>query len=291
MKYYLGLDIGGTKIMFMLADEKGKTVHRLKTPTTGDIDLIEKNIRSFLSSAKKSESDVCAMALGIPGTVEGGHTVLDAPALGWHNLELSEFFSRFPFKCIAANDVTCALWAECEYGYGKSSDNIIFISIGTGLGSAFKADGRIINGSLGMSGEIGYFVGIEQLSDRLSHFGSQEYGALESVVSGTGLDNSGKPYGLTAADIFEARKNGDPNALRITDEFIDRLCVTCANCASLLNPEYIVFGGGISNELGPFMERIRDCVSRLTPIRAKIEITNLKSEAGSIGTISLARSL
>ena len=285
MKYYLGLDIGGTKIMFMLADENGNIVHRLKAPTTGDISLIEKSIRDLIASAGIAESDICAMALGVPGTVEGGCTVLDAPALGWHNLALSELFERFPFKCIAANDVTCALWAECEYGWGKNSDNIIFISIGTGLGSAIKADGRIIEGFRGMSGEIGYFVGIEQVSDRLAGFGSQEYGALESIVSGTGLTNSGRPFGLTAASIFEAREKGDPNAVRIIDEFI------CANCASLLNPEYIVLGGGISNELEPFMERIRDSVSRLTPISTKIEITKLKSEAGGIGTVTLARSI
>ena len=276
--------------MYMLASENGEILAREKVPTVKDAQLLYAGILRFLDAAGVQAQEVTAMGLGIPGCVSRARFVSDAPALCWKNVDLGALFDRFPFKSAAANDVTCALYAECEQGIGRHSDNLLFISIGTGLGSAFKADGRIVDGHAGMSGEIGYFAGIEEAKNTIS-FGGDVYGALESVVSGTGLTNSGKPFGLTAQNIFSAADSGNADAKRIIDDFLVRLAVATANCTSLLNPEYVVYGGGISNELPPYMDILRGTVARLTPTPVKLEITSLKTDAGALGAVALAKTL
>lgn len=291
-KLYLGADVGGTKIAFYLRDHDGKTVWQNTIPALNTVDGLFLAILDAAKDADVSLDRITALGLGLPGCVDqNGYDVYDVPTFGWKNVDLrSLLFSRLPFPCTASNDVNTALLGERAEGEARDVDNAVFISIGTGLGGAVLANGRIISGSRGLAGEIGYFV---ESTDAQAgkKFTADAYGALESVCSGTGLDTLGRPYGLSARNLFSKANDNDGQAQDILRGFLDRLAVTAANCASLLNPEKIIFGGGLSTELPPYLEILKDKVSSLTPISTHLCISALGRNAGVVGACHLARCL
>ena len=288
-KLYLGADVGGTKIAFLLRNEKNHTICTKTVAAANTVDSLDAAIHTFLFSSHVGLEQITAMGIGLPGCVDTtGQFVFDIPAYGWKDVNLHEvLFSHYPFPALGANDVNVALIGEQAEGEAQGLRDAVFIAIGTGLGGAVLTNGQIVAGHKGLAGEIGYLV---EESDARSHkrFTSDAFGSLESKCSGSGLNQLGKPFGLSAKTLFAEASAGNSYAQILLEEFLNRIAVTAANCASLLNPEKIIFGGGLSTELPPFMEMLQEKVSALTPISVALCLSALGRDAGAIGACHLA---
>lgn len=151
------------------------------------------------------------------------------------------------------------------------------------MGSAIICDGRIIQGYQHRAGEICYLTDVKDVNEKQFNV-LGEPGTLERKISGIALNTHGMP----SEELFRAYSNGDPKATDIIPKFILYLSVTIANVISLLNPERVVLGGGVSDSLPLVIYEIRDMVNMLTPIKADVCLASLGNRAGALGAIAIA---
>ncbi|MEA4833401.1 MAG: ROK family protein [Oscillospiraceae bacterium] len=288
-KLFLGYDIGGTKINMRVESSDSSFFKQKRIASSSDFNSIYDDTLSFLHENGINESDIAGCGCGVPGCVaKDGVTVSVAPALGWENISLYDaFFSKFKFPCYALNDVSASLYAEISSGSLKGCQDALFISAGTGLGSAILSDGAVISGHNGSAGEIGYFIEEAEARESL-RFSSSTFGACENKLSGTALNDFAVKIGTDSRGLFSQYMKNN-KAREIVDTYVLRLSVLIANCSSLLNPEKVVIGGGVSESLGGFIGVISETVGRLTPIKSEVIITKLKNDAGAIGACAYAK--
>jgi len=283
--YGLGVDIGGTKILMAITDLDGNVVHKGKRPTVNRIPDIVAAIQQFIDQSPIETEQIIAMGIGVPATFDKNTGILiDSPALGMHNVNFkAEIAPSFPFPVFLGNDVNLAALGERWRGAGDNADDVVLIAIGTGVGSAIIANGELVLGHRSMAGEIGYFITSEEIS-RGVEARPDRFGPFENKTSGTALGR----HGYTAEELFERYERGDPETARIVDAFVTEMAFAIANVASLLNPEKIIIGGGVSESLGTVIARIKETVSRSTPNQVDIELARLGGDAGAIGAIAYA---
>lgn len=283
-KYGIGIDIGGTKILIVITDLAGKIVLKKKLPTTNKVEEIVKETRESIAHVNLKEHDIIGMGVGVPGTVDNDGMVIRAKSLSWFNLRLKDILEKeFPFPVVVGNDVNMAACGEQWLGSGAKSDDMFFISIGTGIGSAIISNGRIIDGYQFRAGEACYLTDVEDIRNKQFNV-LGEPGTLERKISGDALGACGR----SAEALFAAYSQGEPEAVGIIKNFILYLSVTIANVISLLNPERVVMGGGVSDSLPLVLYEIRDTVNMLTPIKADICLSSLGNQAGALGAIATA---
>ncbi|MHB8962032.1 MAG: ROK family protein [Saccharofermentanales bacterium] len=280
-KAVIGIDIGGTKTLMILRSLSGTILYEQTFPSTNDCAVLKSRIEECIRMCSLTPDDIKGLAIGVPGRIiPDRQLVVDAPGLGWKNFSLAEELFRFlPFPCTVENDGTMALIAETSSGKATNIRNCLTIVIGTGLGSAFMADGHIIVGAHHSAGEIGYciFEDTEELiQNKAGHFGF-----LESKISGSALENS--LIGMTPQELFTNYDTQTDETRSIVDMFLYKLSITIANLVSILDPGTVIIGGGVSRSLEPFIGTIRDHVGRLTPIESTIEISTFFNRAGAIG--------
>ena len=245
-------------------------------------------INTFLTHADIHEKCVSAMGLGVPGRVLQ-KSVVDAPALQWRNIDLGKlFFPAFPFPCILENDVRLALYAEIAGGCATGKSNVLFLAIGTGLGGAVFADGKLLSGSLGSAGEIGYFAESGDIRDSV-RIKEGDFGCLEKRVSGTAITAKAAESGITPQELFNRAAEKQPECLAAVHDFLRPLSAAIATSISLLNPELVILGGGVSESLEPFLQDIKHYVFSVVPIPSEIVISSFHNHAGALGACLMAR--
>ena len=239
--YCIGIDIGGTKLLLIITDLVGNIRYEKKLPTSNRIEDLVEIVHSSLEASGLKESDIFGMGVGVPGTVLPDGVVVRAKALQWNNFPLQQLLSEaFPFPVYVGNDVNLAALGERWLGSGEQVDDMLFISLGTGIGSALVCNGRLVLGTQSRSGEMGYFLERQDVENgRLNRLGFQ--GVLEQKCSGTALSS----HGHTAEELFQAYRRGDPQGIEVIEKFILDFSVAIANCISLLNPAKVVIGGGV----------------------------------------------
>jgi glucokinase len=282
--YGIGLDIGGTKILVVITDLDGCIEYREKFQTTSDVKRILDIINHCINKAELSENDVIAMGVGVPGITTKDGIVVDAPALKWNNLDLkSSLQENYSFPVFINNDVNCAALGERWLGSGNNADDLFFIAIGTGIGSALVVNGELVQGFDSRAGEIGYNISeIDIKQGRENKLG--EFGVFEKKVSGTAL----KKYNSSPEQLFIEYANGNKINSGIIDNFILQLSINIVNVVNLLNPEMVLIGGGVSESMGLVIEKIQASVDELTPIKTKIGLATLGGDAGGLGAIAYA---
>lgn len=264
----IGIDLGGTKTLMVIANREGKLFYKKQWPSLTDLPPLVKKVRETLQEAAVSEAEIMAMGIGVAGITDCDRgVVIEAPALHWKNFHLSDQIRRFfDFPVFVDNDVNCAAFGEQWLGAARETGDFLFIAIGTGVGGAIIANGNIIRGGNFMAGEIGYWLEKSDIGrGRQNRFG--EFGLFEQKVSGTAL------------------KKRLPSS---REEWILDLSVTIANAVNLLNPKKVILGGGVSASLGSVIDLIRETVARLTPVPTRIEITHLGDEAAALGAVAYA---
>lgn len=265
MKYCFGVDIGGTTIKMGLFTAEGELLDKWEITTRRENggEKVPQDIADAIAKkcADKNieKSDITGVGIGVPGPVRNDGTVMKCANLGWGIFNVNEKMSELTgLKCQALNDANAAALGELWRGSGKGFKNLVFITLGTGVGGGIVIDGKIVAGIHGGGGEIGHIV-VNPKEDAVCGCGG--HGHLEQYASATGIvrlakkglqDKSvntvlrEKEAELTCKDIFDAAKSGDAFANSLVDEMCSYLALALSGVAATCDPEAYVIGGGVS---------------------------------------------
>lgn len=274
-KYGFGVDVGGTTIKMGFFETSGKLIDKweIKTDTSNGgeniLSDIAKAIDNKLAQEGISKNDVQGVGVGVPGPVNSKGIVLKCVNLGWgvFNVE-EELASLTGLKVKAGNDANVAALGEMWQGAGKGSEDMVMVTLGTGVGGGIIVDGKVIAGANGAGGEIGH---ITVNDDEIEACNCGQYGCLEQYTSATGIVRMAKRKlaktdeetslrsveELSAKIIFDEAKKGDKIAGELVEELGKILGSTLSNIAAVTNPEVIVIGGGVSKAGQILIDTIR----------------------------------
>jgi glucokinase len=296
----LGVDMGGTKMYGALSDLGGHildevNVSRHGTSGEDSFNYLTNLIDRLLSSQRIEGRKVRGIGVGAPGvTLHKEGIVTWAYTLHWDKFPLkAKLAERYDLPITVDNDVNLAALGELWFGAGQDVQNMILIAIGTGIGAGVIIDGALYRGSQEASGEIGNMVpGREFLGKNY-----QDFGALESAASGTGiaararelLESQRSPQellDLTAEDVFEAGRKREPWAWTVIDETVDYLAIAIANLVSFFDPELVVLGGGVSRSADMLIAPILARINGVIPKPPKLVVSDLGLKATVMGAIT-----
>jgi glucokinase len=296
----LGVDMGGTKMYGALSDLGGNILDEVNISSHGtdgedSFNLLTTLIDTLLNSAKLAGRQVHGIGVGAPGiTLHEEGIVTWANTLHWKNFPLKHRLSElYPLPITVDNDVNLAAMGELWFGAGQNTQNMVMVAIGTGIGAGIIIDGALYRGASEASGEIGNMLpGCEFLGKNF-----QDFGALESVASGTGIADRARitlkgKYtaeeleNLSAEDVFEGAKQRQEWALKIINETVDYLAIAIANLAVAFDPEVIILGGGVSRSAEMLIEPILHRMEGTIPTLPRLVVSNLGMRAGVMGAIT-----
>ena len=253
----IGVDMGGTKCAGILFDANQQVLAETSAPTPvgGDavIDTIVQVIDTLLA---KSDGSVDVIGVGVPGLVTSGGSLRYAPHLfGVVEVKLQQLLElRIGQTVNVMNDNTAAAWAEHRVGSGVGFSDMVYVGLGTGIGGAVVANGRLIEGRHGFAGEIGHMT-----IDRNGEFCvCGRRGCWELYASGSGL---ARLAGRSGETVTEAGRAGDPRALDVLRRFAADVAVGLADLINVFDPGCIVIGGGVLDPPEPLLGLIADAVA------------------------------
>lgn len=254
----IGIDIGGTSVKsgVVYGGEIIDHAQKLKTPDfDGPAELVEA-LYQTINDLCDHHPGVRAVGIGMPGFInyEKGlvHYLTNVP--GWKGFPLrARLEQRLEIPVTIDNDANCMAYAEWKRGAGRGIDNLIAITLGTGVGGGVIANGRIVRGSRFVAGEIGQMS--SDWKGKSGHYGN--LGALEEEIGNrqipirareiyaeAGISKSLEE--LTPKHLSRLAHRGDEVALRVWDEIAQRLASVLMSCCWLLNPHAIIIGGGVA---------------------------------------------
>lgn len=261
MKLAVGVDIGGTNTVFGLVDEKGNCLAQdsIKTSEYSLVNdfvaAIYKRVNVLISTQNNVE--IIGMGIGAPNGNYYTGTIDFAPNLNWKGIvPLAELFKEcFNVPVFLTNDANAAAMGERIYGAARGFDDLLVVTLGTGLGSGYVVNGELMYGHDGFAGELGHTI-VEK-NGRLCGCGRK--GCLETYASATGIVKTAKEFlanssdsllsdveEITSKSIADAAEKGDELALSIFDFTAEKLGFALANTVAITSPSLIVFFGGLA---------------------------------------------
>ncbi|MCR6713232.1 MAG: ROK family glucokinase [Demequina sp.] len=311
----VGVDIGGTKIAVGVVDEFGTILAKTKRKTNPqDPASIDAAIADAVAELAV-DHEFHAVGLAAAGFVSSDRErVLFAPNIAWREYPLAQrvasAIGRLDIDVVVENDANAAGWAEFAYGSGSDSQHMVMLTIGTGLGAAIVADGRMLRGAYGFAAELGHL----RVVPNGEPCGCGQRGCWEQYASGSALTREARKAAAAhpkrAAALIEAA-GGDPSAIKgpmITelafkgDEFsVGQLAELgrwigegCAGLAAVLDPERFVVGGGVIGAGDLLLDPAREALSSHLSARghrtqAPIVAAAMGNDAGIVGAAALAR--
>lgn len=264
MKYIVCFDIGGTNVKYAVLNTEGQIIEKdmFQTNIYNGNDVLEQ--MCHVIEDYKAHFDVVGITISSPGfvntktgTIESGNIIE-----GFNGLNIKEYFSqKYDILVTVENDANCATIAEHTLGNGKGYENIVCLTIGTGVGGGIIINNKIYNGNKFMAGEFGFmFVnGINSFKpedDILSN-----YASTRSLVEKTTQDLNRPIDGL---EIFNLAKSGDAVCQRNIEKFYDHLAMAIYNLCYILNPDKVLIGGAVSQQNG-LIEAVKKRIDDYTP--------------------------
>ncbi len=309
MKYGFGIDLGGTTVKIAYFDETGTMLDKWEIPTvTTDggsqiLPDIAASIQQYMEGYGIPHTAILGLGIGVPGPVNAKGVVNKCINLGWgvfNIAEALEALTGFPVK--AGNDANVAALGEFWKGGGKGCDNMVFVTLGTGVGGGIVVEGNLLHGAHGSGAEIGHLV-INREETVPCNCG--KYGCVEQYCSATGIVRMAKRYleandvpsdlngiyPLTCKDIFDAAKNGDQAAKAILEQVYAYMGEFLGNICSTVNPEVVVIGGGVSKAGDVLLEGIKPHFMKSVfhaASDAQFALASLGNDAGAYGAFKLA---
>ena len=314
-KKIIGIDLGGTSVKLAILTTAGDIQEKwsIKTNILDEgshivPDIIE-SIKHRFETHGLTKDDFLGIGMGSPGVIdtEAG-TVIGAYNLNWKTLQLvkQQFEAELGLPFFIDNDANVAALGEQWVGAGENNPDVVFMTLGTGVGGGVIAAGNLVRGVKGAGGELGHIT-VDFEAPFACTCGKK--GCLETVASATGIVNLTRRYAeeyagdaklkqmiddgqeVTAKDVFDLAKEGDDLALIVYRHFSDYLGVACANIAAVLNPAYIVLGGGVSAAGEFLLEGVRKVFAENSFPQIKestqLVLATLGNDAGVLGAASL----
>jgi len=308
MKYGFGVDLGGTTVKIAYFDETGTLLNKWEIPTrTADggkriLPDIAEAIAGFMMQQGIDRDTVLGIGIGVPGPVDHNGTVNKCINLGWGVFNIADTLQSltgFPVK--AGNDASVAALGECWKGGGQGYENMVFATLGTGVGGGIVVGGNVIHGAFGAGGEIGHMVLNRKETETC---GCGKRGCVEQYCSATGIVRIAKQFlsasdlpsslrqldVLTCKDVFDAAKSGDILAGQILEQVYAYMGEFLANICCVTNPEAVVLGGGVSKAGAPLLEgakRYFDQYAFHACRNVQFCLATLGNDAGAYGAFRL----
>lgn len=307
-----GVDVGGTKIAGGVIDPEGNVVEELRVVSpASDTEAIEDAIAGLVNELR-SRHDLTAVGVGAAGYIDKARAVvMFAPNLAWRDVDLkSELEERVHLPVVVENDANAAAWGEFTYGAGHDVEDLLLVTVGTGVGGGVVLDGELYRGAFGVGAEVGH---MRVVPDGLP-CGCGNRGCFEQYASGTALVREARAAvragSLLARSLLD-RAGGDPDkidgpliseAAAAGDAFaVEQLAALgrwlgegIASLAAVLDPAVVVIGGGVSEAGDLLLEPVRAAFAAQLTGRGhrpllEIRKARLGNRAGLIGAADLAR--
>jgi glucokinase len=312
---FLGIDLGGTKIIAGLVEPTGRIVARehreteAKEGPTAVLDRLLDITTRLLTADGIDRQQVAAIGVAAPGPIDVVSGVVTAPPNlpGWYNIPLARLIEeRISLPTYLENDANAAALAEFTFGAGRGTEHMIYVTASTGIGGGFVLNGQLYRGSSGAAAEVGHMT-------ILPHgplCGCGNRGCLEALASGTAIAREARELvqrgvttligdlaggdltRITAKLVGQAAEQGDIEAQRILDEAMHYLGIGMANLVNLLNPQVIVIGGGLTNMGERLFGPVRRTIDRRAfPVSAsavEIRPAELGGDVGLLGAAAVA---
>jgi glucokinase len=310
----IGVDIGGTKIAAGVVDEDGTILAKTRRATEpDDADSIDRAVADVYAELSQS-FQVGAIGVAAAGFVNSARsTVLFAPNIAWRDYPLRDRVRTLlddDVPVVVENDANAAGWAEFRFGAGREVDDMLMLTVGTGLGGALIVGGTLVRGAWGVAAEVGHMRVVPG-----GHYcGCGHEGCWEQYASGSALVRDaqaaivvdpdrgasllrlagGDPRALEGPQITQAAQDGDPLAVDLLAQLGRWIGEGSASVAALLDPALVVIGGGVGAAgdllLDPARKAFADQLSaRGHRPEAKIMLASMGNEAGIVGAADLAR--
>ena len=308
----IGIDIGGMSIKGAAIDSTGKVYETFSMPCVkgepGEITIrkLAEIVKDYISSYKL-ENKIVGIGIGSPGTLDVKNGIVEySNNLGWDRLPVADIMHEvLPYPIRLINDANAAAYGEAKYGAGREFENIIMLTLGTGVGGGIIINGKLYEGNQGKAGELGHIV--INVDGEPCTCGRN--GCFEAYASATALIRETKKAMLAdkkslmwkvcpAIEMvggrvpFEAAKQGDASAIRVLDNYIKYLGEGILNYCNIFRPNAIVLSGGIANAGDYLFDRLRKYIEdrnygyKLTP-EVKILPAKLGYDSGKIGAAAL----
>ena len=315
MSVTVGVDIGGTKIAAGLVDEQGRVLahERAVSPATQPAEIVRTigELVRRLTDPLGDDQVVEAVGASAAGFVDKQRaTLVFAPNLAWRDEPLKSHLEKeLGLPVVVENDANAAAWGEFTFGAGADIDNLLLLTLGTGVGGGIVLDGELVRGGFGMAAEVGH---ITLVPDGV-RCGCGNLGCLESYASGSALVRmtreaaaastgpaaglveraGGDPQEIDGPMITEAARAGDPFALERLEELGEWVGRGIATLTAVLDPNVVVIGGGVAEAGDLLLDPVRDSFARHVTARGHRPMLEVRraqlSNAGMVGVADLAR--
>ena len=309
MKYGFGVDLGGTTVKIAYFDETGNMISKWEIPTvTADcgsriLPDIAASIREFREKNDIAAESLLGVGIGVPGPVDAKGNVNRCVNLGWGTFNINKELSALTgLPVTAGNDANVAALGEFWKGGGQGCDNMVFVTLGTGVGGGIVIEGKLLHGAHGSGAEIGHMV---LNRDETAVCGCGKRGCVEQYCSATGIVRMAKLAleasdedsalrrlsNLTCKDIFDAGKQGDRLALQVLDKYYAYMGEFLADVCCVVNPEVVVLGGGVSKAGDVLLDGLKPYFNKYVfhaASNVKFTLAALGNDAGAYGAFKLA---
>jgi glucokinase len=312
---FVGIDLGGTNIKIGCFDSKLKLICKTTAATEanmgpeGVVDRIGRTTEQLLADNGSSPETITAVGIGAPGPsiLDEGIIIASPNMPSFKNVPLRKMLSdRFGRPAILENDANAACWGEYVLGAGKGVDDMVFFTLGTGIGGGIISSAKLLHGSADNAAELGHIIiypdgrkcgcGQKGCVEAYASANSTAARAAEAVQAGTPstlkkvLERNSE---ITCKDVFEHSAAGDELARQITDGTAKALAIVCVNMLHITEPKRIVFAGGMIAAGDMLLNRIKDYFNEqiwsLKEESVEIAFATLGEDAGIIGAAALAK--
>ncbi len=314
-EWFLGIDLGGTKIGVGLVNRSGEVRAPEYRPTEvlqGRDAVIARMIdaaRRVMRSAGIERDEIAGIGIGAPGPMDIPEGVLTEPPNlpGWRDVPLRQIIQdAIGLPTVLENDANAAGIGEYLYGAGRGTRHMVYVTVSTGIGGGLILDGKIYHGTTGGAGEIGHMT----VLPRGPHCGCGNRGCLEALASGTAIAREGQElvdrgvntliaelakdalYDVSAKDVVKAMNMGDPYATEIVIQAMHYLGIGMANLVNLFNPQMLVIGGGLSNLGDVLLQPVKRSIDLYAfpsaAARVRVRLARLGDQVGIIGAAGAA---
>lgn len=310
----VGIDIGGTKIAGGIVTSDGRLVDSRSVPTPQDARKIAAAVAGLvdeLCARHSREGTIGGIGVGAAGFVSVDRsTVTFAPNIDWRDEPLGRDIAELTGRAVVVeNDANAAAWGEFRFGAGSDTDDLLLVTVGTGVGGGVVHRGALLRGGFGAAGEIGHL----RLVRRGRLCGCGQHGCFEQYASGSALeadararvgqhDDVSRPLleraggvdGITGPMVTELAQSGDRLATELLERLGRWLGEGCADLATVLDPSVIAIGGGVGAAGDLLMEPVRASFLDHLPASthrgiADIRLATLGQDAGLVGAADLGR--
>lgn len=314
VEYIVGIDVGGTSIKMGLFNTNDELLDKTSFNTRTVeylIDDIYDNIKELFNNNGLSLESLKGIGIGFPGHVDGSiGTVVYSNNLIAHNFEIVKLLKeRINTFIRISNDANVAALGEYHFGKGKDYNNIVFVTLGTGIGGGIIIDGHMLEGKNGAGAEIGHMV--ISTNGQVCNCGRR--GCFETYASATALIRNARvaminnpnsllwkvvdnPEKLDGMAFFDALAMNDKVANIVFEQYVEDLAEGLTNLANIFRPDAIILGGGISYRGDSLMEPLQNRLAKMIyggqwNARVELMVSTLKNDAGIYGAYAMCTKL